>query len=352
MFRGLLLALTVAAASTAEAQDASVALDASVSFYGDNSEFFNPFSVGETRLGAFTHVLAEARTSPKLAFRLGVFGNFRFESNDSVEQVRPVVAIVVGGMTSRLILGTLETVRRIDGSGPDRTGPHSLLPPIQAETLAFDRPWEAGLQWMLDTTRLTQEAWLNWQRVNRDGQREVFDTGLKSRLRLNPAAAIRGEVFLVHQGGQRGGDGPVADSLSGALGADIGGAAGPLDRMGLEALVLASRYVPDRERTADARAGFATLLRVSAEKAGWRAHGLLWRGDDFVAREGDRNYQSIRRDGSAYRALRDYAEAGLARTFDLAPRSWLEASARWHRVENNYEYSFRILAVARLRLER
>ena len=344
--------MVAATVQTADAQDAGLALDASVVFYGDNTEFFNPFSTGETRVGAYTHVFAEARTSPKLAFRLGVFGHQRFGSDESFEQVRPILAIVVGGPASRLVLGSLETVRRSDGPGPDRTGPHSLLPPIQTETLAFDRPWEAGLQWMVDTPRLTQEAWLNWQRVNRDGKREVFDTGLKSRLRLSAAAALRGEVFLVHEGGQGGGDGPVADSLSGAIGADVGGVAGPLDRIGFEAFVLASRYVPDRERTSDARSGFATLLRVSAEKAGWRAHGLLWRGDDFIAREGDPNYQSIRRDGSAYRALRDYAEAGLARTFDLAPRSWLEASARWHRVEDHYEYSFRILAAARLRLER
>jgi hypothetical protein len=36
--------------------------------------------------------------------------------------------------------------------------------------------------------------------------------------------------------------------------------------------------------------------------------------------------------------------------FPLAASSWLEASARWHRVENDYEYSFRVLAVAALRL--
>ena len=70
--------------------------------------------------------------------------------------------------------------------------------------------------------------------------------------------------------------------------------------------------------------------------------------DDFIAREGDPHYQSIRRDGTSYRALRDYAEAGLTRLFPLAPQSWIEASARWHRVENDYEYSFRIVAVARL----
>jgi len=46
--------------------------------------------------------------------------------------------------------------------------------------------------------------------------------------------------------------------------------------------------------------------------------------------------------------VRDYAEAGVTRMFALAPGSWIEASARWHRVENDYEYSFRVLAVGRI----
>ena len=33
------------------------------------------------------------------------------------------------------------------GIGPDRTSLHGLLPPLQVETLAFLRPYEAGVQW-------------------------------------------------------------------------------------------------------------------------------------------------------------------------------------------------------------
>ena len=97
------------------------------------------------------------------------------------------------------------------------------------------------------------------------------------------------------------------------------------------------------------RTGFGTFVRASVEEGGWRGHVIVWRADDFVKREGDLHYQSLRRDGTRYRGLRDYAEAGVTRTFELAPRSLLEVSARWYRVENDYEYSFRILAIARLR---
>jgi hypothetical protein len=337
-------------ASRAAAQDVDYSFDATVTFYGDNTEFSNPFREGETVLGTYASVFVEARTSGRLAIRAGVFGNKRFGSDEGFDQVRPVLALVVGGPKSRLVLGTLETVRHVDGAGPDRTGPHSLLPPMQRETLAFERPWEAGMQWLVDVPRLEQEAWIHWQKINTHDQREVFDTGIKTRLHVRPALAIKGEALLVHQGGQLSATGVVADSFGGALGAEVGGAAGPLDRLSFEAFGLASRYVPDREVVSGSRSGFATFLRVSAEKAGWRAHGILWRGDDFIMREGDPNYQSIRRDGTSYRSLRDYAELGLTRTFALAPRSWLEASARWHRVENDYEYSFRIYAVANLRV--
>ena len=44
--------------------------------------------------------------------------------------------------------------------------------------------------------------------------------------------------------------------------------------------------------------------------------------------------------------MRDYAEAGLARTFRLGPHVQLQASGRLHRVERHYEYSYRVLAVA------
>jgi hypothetical protein len=67
--------------------------------------------------------------------------------------------------------------------------------------------------------------------------------------------------------------------------------------------------------------------------------------------EGDPNYQSIRRDGSRYRLTRDYSETGVTRTFRPAPGVLLEASARLHRIERNYEYSFRIVGTAALALK-
>jgi hypothetical protein len=351
MLRAAILAGCMLLARDAAAQNVDYSLDATVTFYGDNTEFFNPFRDGETTLGAHARVVGEARLSDRLAVRGGVFGNQRFGSRDAFEEVRPVLTLVVGPPKSRLILGTLDTVRRAFGIGPDRTSPHGLLPPLQVETLAFTRPWEAGAQWLVDTPRIKQESWVNWQRVANSHERETLDAGYTGRFAVHRAIRIGGDFLVVHEGGQLTSNGHVGDSIAAAIGGEVGGPAGPLDRLSFEAYVLGSRLDLDRHNPFDTRAGFATFLRANAEKDGWRGHAIMFRGDDFIAREGDPNYQSIQLDGTPYRSLRDYAEAGVTKLFPLAKDSWLEASARFHRVERHYEYSYRILAVTRLRLD-
>jgi len=335
----------------AAAQDVDYSLDATVTFYGDNTEFFNPFRDGETTIGAHAFVVGQARTSDRLAIRAGVFGNQRFGSAHAFEEARPVLTLVIGPPKSRLILGTIDTVRRAQGIGPDRSGPHGLLPPLQVETLAFTRPWEAGVQWLFDTARVKHESWVHWQRVATAEQRERIDAGAVSRVKVHRAIALGGDFFIVHEGGQLTSNGPVGDSLAGSLGGEVGGPAGALDKLSLEAYLIGSRYDPDRLDGAKTRAGLATFLRLQAEQDHWRAHAILFRGDDFITAEGDRNYQSIRMDGRPYRNLRDYGEVGFTRLFPLAKDSWLEASVRGHRVEHDYDYSFRIFAVAKLRLD-
>ena len=351
MLRPAILAGCVLLAARAGAQTTDYHLDATVTFYGDNTEFFNPFRTGETILGTHAFIVGEARTSDRLAIRGGVFGNQRFGSDDAFDEVRPVLTLVVGRSTSQLVLGTIDTVRRAGGMGPDHTSPHGLLPPLQVETLAFARPWEAGLQWLVDTGMVKQDAWVHWQRLGDGERRERFDAGVTSRVRVHRAITLGGDLFIVHEGGQLTSNGHVGDSLAGSLGGEIGGAAGGLERVSLEAYLLASRYDPERLNPPRTRAGFATFLRLAAAANRWRAHAIMFRGDDFIAAEGDPNYQSVRLDGTEYRALRDYAEAGLTTLFPLAKDSWLEASFRGHRVERYIEYSFRILAVAKLRVD-
>ncbi len=121
---------------------------------------------------------------------------------------------------------------------------------------------------------------------------------------------------------------------------------GPLETLSLELFGAAARSVPDRERPDLDRSGPGFFGRAAAEGHGWRGHLIMWRGRTFIKDEGDPNYLSLRRDGHVYGGIRDYAEAGLARRFKLAADAALEVSGRIHRVERDYEYSYRVIAIA------
>src|SRR4030095_4768024 len=102
MGRAAILAGCMRLATAAAAQDVDYSLDATAAFYGDNTEFFNPFREGETIIGAHALVFGEARTSANLAIRAGVSANQRFGTTQAFDHVRPVIALVVGSRRSRL----------------------------------------------------------------------------------------------------------------------------------------------------------------------------------------------------------------------------------------------------------
>lgn len=338
------LACLHAGAQPGYAQD-SIAIAANALFYGDNTEFRNPFREGETIFGAATRLTVAAGLGDRTIFTLGALANQRFGSDEAFELVRPVVSLTVRGARSAFVFGTFPP-RADDGlRGPDLGGPHGLLPPLQRETLAFDRPYEAGMQWLLTGRRYRHDLWINWQRLNTPEHRERFDVGAAGEMRLKGPLGMPFQMHVVHEGGQLFSVGPVADSLAAAAGLALGGPLGAFDAAGVEVFALASRFVPDRGQDGRDVDGGGFLGRASVEKAGWRGHLLFWRGKSFITDEGDPNYLSIGRDGSGYRGIRDYSEAGLTRVFRPDSRVSIHASARMHRTEGHYEYSYRILGV-------
>jgi hypothetical protein len=325
-----------------------VTLRSDILLYGDNTEFRNPFREGETIFGAAVRVGADVDLNDRVGVALGVFGNQRFGSDKSFEQVRPVIALTVRGRRSAFVFGTLPAPQPGWPIGPDRGGPHGLLPPFQRETLTFDRPYEAGLEWTFHGSRLRHEVWLEWQQLNTAEHRERFDGGVNADVTLGAHVSVPVQFHVVHEGGQLFNTGPVADSFAGATGIALSGRTKRAGTISLELLAAASKSVPDRERPDLDRDGAAFFGRAAAERDGWRAHIIFWRGRNFVKDEGDPNYQSISRTGSRYRGIRDYAEAGVARRFKLAPGAVIEVSGRFHRTERYYEYSYRVLSIASL----
>lgn len=336
------LLLSAALPSSASAQE-QIAIRSDFLFYADNTEFRNPFREGETIFGAAVHAAAEIGLNDRVTLSVGGFGNQRFGSEDAFEQVRPVLALTLRGRRSSFVFGTLPMRTTGRAAGPDRDGPHDLLPPLQRETLSFERPYEAGLAWAFSGTRLRHHFWLDWQRLNTPEHRERFDGGMHTAYRLTRLVAIPVQLHVVHEGGQLFQSGAVADSVAVATGAIVGGTIARYAAT-LELFGLGSRYVPDRNVSSLSRDGVAFFGRASAERAGWRGHITFWRGRNFIKDEGDLNYLSITRSGDRYRGTRDYSEAGLTRRFLLAPAAVLDVSGRVHRVEGRYEYSYRIVS--------
>ena len=336
--------LAMSEVGPATAQD-RITLVVDMTFYGDNTEFFNPWRDGETLLGTEGRLFLDVDLNERVTLRAGLFGDHRFGDDDNFEIVRPVLALHVKNDVARFIIGSIESGTRAVGLGPDQLGPHGLLPPLQRESLAFSRPDEAGLQWTFETEQFEQDAWINWQRLNTEQDRELFDTGVRGRwgVDLGVPAWLNYQFHVVHQGGQLFDSGPVGDSWGGGPGLVVELPAGAFDRQTAEAHGLVSRNVPDRAATDDAHTGFGLFTRYAAEKAGWRAHVIAWRARDFIKREGDENYGSLREDGRLT-GLRHYFEAGLARTYYPAEEVGLEFSARFHRVDIHHDYSYRILA--------
>lgn len=339
---GLLLCAALLPSSALAQEQLAVRSD--FLFYGDNTEFSNPFRDGETIFGAAARAALEIALNDRVTVSAGAFANQRFGSAESFEHVRPVLSLTIRGRRSSFVLGTFPSSTSEQPAGPDRGGPHELLPPLQRETLAFERPYEAGLAWWFKGTDLQHHFWLQWQRLNTPQHRERFDGGMRTSYRLSKVLALPFQLHVVHEGGQLFASGPVADSAAIATGAMVNLPAGQYATT-LEVLAVGSRHVPDRSRVDLSRDGIGVFNRVAAERAGWRAHVIFWRGRNFIKDEGDPNYLSIFQNGDRYRGTRDYSEAGLTRRFTLAPAAVFDVAGRVHRVEGRYDYSFRLLSV-------
>jgi hypothetical protein len=338
----MVIALATIAHGTRAWAQGHIVLRADVLLYGDNTEFRNPFREGETIFGAAARVGADLELSSRATLTLGAFGNQRFGSHSAFEVVRPVIALTVTGGRSSFVFGALPARRAGAPSGADRAGPHALLPVLQRETLAFDRPFEPGLQWRFTGSRLRHEAWIEWQQINTATHRERFDAGLNGEIRAAAGLVVPVQLHVVHQGGQLFASGPVADSVAVAAGLRLTRSLRGSVEGSVEGFGLLSRYVPDRAIPDLSRDGTAFFGRAAIEGHGWRTHLIVWRGRNFLKEEGDRNYLSLRRDGTRYQGTRDYAEIGASRRFQLAPSASLEVSGRLHRVERYFEYSYRV----------
>jgi hypothetical protein len=340
-------AALLAQVSPAPAQTYTAGAD--LYFYGDNTEFTNPFRAGDTTFGISGTVFLDARLNDAVTIRAGFFGLNRFGSHEFLEHAEPAVALQLARGPSRFIFGSLATVTaRHDVDGPDEETPHRLLPPLQNELLSFTRGQEMGMQWLVASPRLDQDAWINWQRVNTPTHRERFDVGYRASVALGHALRLHGQYHLVHEGGQRFASGAVSDSHGAATGLQWSVPVGGI-RVSLDGHAVVTHDVPDRERPLQNESGIGLFSRGALHRGAWRGHLIVWRGRDTIKAEGDPNYLARRLDGRLVHQVRDYAEIGVTRHFRPAPQLHMFAAFRMHRIESHYEYSYRIVGRVRVR---
>lgn len=325
----------------------SLAWSTVATLYADNTEFFTPYRVGETILGAQFHSSLVLRPGTRTAIRLGVFGDQRSGSDRFLESPKPIIAFQYQTRSSTGVLGTLLPERR-----------HGYLDALQVSTLELTRPIEYGGQWTERRRHWEGEVYLNWQKLNRADQREVFDYGWVVRVRPHRLVALESQLHGLHHGGQLFDAGvPVTNNLASALGIAVADSLRWLGKSSAAVYRLRSSGNIDPDAPAGRPGkGHGWLLRASVAPKGWfELFSISWWGRDFLAQEGDNHYNSVGADPAFYRAGRKYWEVGMIRRTPIEGDVTFTGEFRLHRIDNRksialgrsrWEYSYRLVVRA------
>lgn len=335
-----LLVAVVAAPVSAQGGTHTLAWTNEFMFYGENTEFFNPYVEGQTLLGAnFSSALSfRLGTGSRHQVLAGVFGIMQSgDTSAFLSAVRPVLSYRYHLRQDIGVLGTLITEDR-----------HGYLPNLEATNLDILRPIEYGAQWIHTQTHFEGQVYLNWQAVNTSSTREVIDYGWLLTAKPLPWAHLDWQVHGLHRGGQLYSAGePVRNNLAGGLGVRLQSALPVVD----SGLVWAYRFwssgnanlmVPDSL----ARSGSGTFVQVGVKPKGWLIYGIWWWGNDYLANEGDPSYNSVTLD-STRQSKRTYRELGILRRATVGDGIRLEGQFRFTNVgdggDSTWEHAYRLI---------
>ena len=182
-----------------------------LTFYLDNTEFFNPYRTGETLLGGQVLSYLSAALGPRTEVVAGFHGNHQSGDARFLDPFKPILGFRYRTDHSLGVIGTLVTEDR-----------HGYLEPLEGTLLDITRPVEYGVQWREQHPAGGGEIFLNWQRLNTARGREIFDYGLL--LHADPTRWLRLELqgHGLHHGGQLYTAGePVANNQVLALGGQL-----------------------------------------------------------------------------------------------------------------------------------
>ncbi len=338
------MGLLLAGAIPLEAQ--RLAWRTTATLFGDNTEFFTPYRVGETLLGGQLTTFLEFRTGRRTSFIAGAFAEHRF-GDTTFADVKPVIAFRYRSGGSAGTFGTLFPERR-----------HGFLEPLQVTTLELTRPIEYGLQWVERRRHWDLDVYLNWQKLNTEEQREVFDYGWVLRARPVRVLTLEAQLHGLHHGGQLFDAGvPVTNNIAYGVGATVSDRLGGLGRGALGVYRLwSSGDIDPNAPSGRPDEGRGWYVRGAVTPKGWfELFGIWWRGRDFLSQEGDNNYNSAGHDSVFYRSRRKYLEIGLLKRTEIENGVRLDAEFRVHKIDDeesvaflgtSWEYSYRVVVRA------
>jgi hypothetical protein len=317
-----------------------------LTFYLDNTEFFNPYRTGETLLGGQILSYISAALGPRTEVVAGFHGNHQSGDSRFLSPFKPILGFRYRTEHSLGVIGTLVT-----------EGRHGYLEPLEGTLLDITRPVEYGVQWREQHTAGGGELFLNWQRLNTSSGREVFDYGLL--LHADPLSWLRLELqgHGLHHGGQLYTAGqPVVNNQVLALGGQISGRVPLLGASTFRAFQLLSHGDIDSLPSGRPNHGHGTYLRAGFRPGNWlELFAIQWWGRDFVSNEGDANYNSQGSNPGFYHPYRKYQEIGLARLTPIESGLTLDTELRFHRIDDRrsiaigtspWEYSYRVMVRA------
>jgi hypothetical protein len=316
-------------------------------FYGDNTEFFNPYRTGQTILGAQLQTYLSAGLGPRTEIILGAYGNHRSGRSDFLDEVRPLLGFRYRTRTSLGALGTLVTEDR-----------HGYLEPLEVSTLEFTRPVEYGMQWREDHRAVGGEVFIDWQHLNTRNSREVFDYGLLLHARPTSYLSLEFQGHGLHHGGQLYTAGePVTNNQVAAVGVRLHGGLPLAGASELAVFRLGSHGNIDPFPPAGRPDhGSGTYIRGAIAPRGWaELFTIQWWGRDFLSDEGDNAYGSQGSDPAYYRSSRRYQEYGITRRTTIESAVTLDTELRFHRFDDlhsialghsKWEYSYRLVVRA------
>ncbi|MEP6572625.1 MAG: hypothetical protein ABJD11_08010 [Gemmatimonadota bacterium] len=313
-------------------------------FYGDNTEFFTPYRTGETILGAQVQSWLAVEPGPHTEFVAGAFADHRSGDSTFLKSIKPILGFRYRSAHGLAAAGTLVTENR-----------HDYLEPLEVTTLEFTRPIEYGLQWRQRRRVFDSELYINWQGLNTPASREIFDYGLLLRGRPLQFLSLEFQSHGLHHGGQLFQAGvPVSNNFASGPGFRIHHVFPYTDSTEFALFRLHSHGNIDPNAPAGRPSdGHGTWLRFGLRPGGWfDLFTIQWWGRDFLADEGDNNYNSVGANPTFYQSKRRYQEYGFIKNFRIDEVVRVGVEWRFHRIDNlpsiaighsRWEYSYRLV---------